>query len=224
VDFRLFASVLHRFKWIVALGFLLACAVAFLSFATVGPHGVKYRQNETWMSTARVLVTSAVQDPVQLAVTYAALATSDEVTKAAIAKHRIRGTLAADFGYTNRASTALPTVSVSATAATPATSATLANDSIPALKAAVARQQADAGVPASKQAQLQVLNRAVPAEALVATPRSKTPPVVAFVLVMAATLGLVLVLENLRPRVAVVSGEFVQARTSGEAPRIRQQA
>ena len=176
------------------------------------------------MSTARVLVTSPNQDTVQLAVTYAALATSDEVTKAAIRRHGITGTLAADFGYTNKASTALPTVSVSATAITPAKSALLANDSIPALSAVIAQQQTESGIPPEKQARLQWLNRAAPSEALVATPRSKTPPVIVFVLIMAATIGLVLLLESLRPRVRVVSGELRQARAPGEAARIHQQA
>lgn len=225
MDIQLFFSVLRRFKWVVLIGFVLACALAFLSFVKVGPHGLEYRQHEKWVSTTRVLVTSSSQDPVQLAVTYAALATSDAVTKAAIRTHGIRGTLAADFGYTNRASTALPTVSVSATAGTPASSAVLANDTIPALQAVIARQQRESGVPFDKQAQLQLLNRAVPAEALVATPRSKTPPVVVFVLVMAATFGLVFILENLRPRVRVVPGEFApQAGAAGESTRVRRQA
>ena len=176
------------------------------------------------MSTARVLVTSTNDDPVKLAVNYAALATSDEVTRAAISRDGVRGTLLGDSGYVNKFSLGLPTVAVSAITTSPAKSAVLANDGMTALKDFVARQEAESNLPDFKRSGFQLLNRALPAAAVVATPRSKTPPVVVFVLVMAATVGLVLILENLRPRVRVVSGELMQARASGETQPIRQQA
>jgi len=225
MDFRLFFDVVRRFKWIVLLGFALASALAFLSFVKVGPHGLEYREQETWMSTARVLVTSSSQDPTQLAMTYSALATSDDVVKAAIRKHRISGTLQADFGYVNRTSTALPTVSVAAMSTTPATSAVLANDGVRALQEFVAQQEAASGLPIAKRAQLQPLNVASAREAVVSAPRSKTPPVVVFILIMAATVGLIFVLENLRPHVRVVPAESAQHRAiSGEPRRVSQQA
>jgi capsular polysaccharide biosynthesis protein len=225
MDFRLFFAVLQRFKWIVLLGFILACSFAFLSFVRVGPHGIQYREQEQWMSTARVLVTSSSQDPTQLAMTYSALATSDDVVKAAVRKHKIAGLLQADFGYVNRTSTALPTVSLAAMSTTPARSATLANDAVRALQEFVANQQAESGLPVEKRARLQPLNVASPGEAVVSVPRSKTPPVVVFILMMAATIGLVFVLENLRPRVRMVPAESAQKRaSSADARRISQQA
>jgi capsular polysaccharide biosynthesis protein len=210
---------------IVGVGFVLACVLAFLSFVKVGPNGLTYRQQETWMSSARVLVQSQIADPVQLAQNYAALATSDEVAKAAVRKHGTLGTLQAEAGYINRTSTSLPTVSVSAISATPANSAVLANDSISALRAFIERQQTEAGIPPTKRDQLEILNRARPFAALVATPRSKTPPVIVFVLVVAATIGLAFLLENLRPRVrAVQPAELERRRASNEARRVRRQA
>ena len=223
MDFRLFLNVLRRFRLIVGIGFVLACALAFFSFVKIGSNGLEYRQQVKWMSTARVLVTSTNDNPVQLAITYAALATSDEVTNAAIHKHGIAGTLQADFGYINRTSIALPTVLVSAISATPANSAILANDGIVALERFVARQQAELGVPPAKRAELQQLNRALPSAAQVATPRSKTLPVVVFVLIMAATVGLAFMLENLRPRVRAVPAELGLRPASDEARRVSRQ-
>jgi hypothetical protein len=229
VDFRLVFSVARRFKWVLGPGFVLACLLASLTVVKIGPNGLAYRQAEKWVSTARVLVTSPNNDASQLAVTFSSLATGDQVTRKAIRRHGVHGLLQADFGYVNRTSTALPTVSLSAISASPEKAAILANDSVPALQAVIAQQQTEAGVPRAKQAQLQLLNRALASEALVATPRSKTPPVVVFILVMAATIGLVFILENLRPRVHVVPAEFGpaefgQSRATGEAASIRQQA
>ena len=102
------------------------------------------------------------QDPTALAQVYATLATSDQVTKAAILRHRIRGSLLADFGYINRTSTVLPTISVTAISATPERAATLANDAVDAL-AGVRRSAADRlGIPVEKQATLKTLNTAIP--------------------------------------------------------------
>jgi hypothetical protein len=103
---------------------------------------------------------------------------------------------------------------VSGIATTPAAAATLANDGIVALGQYVAQQQEDQGVPPAARATLQTLNNALPYQAQVFTPRSKTPPVVVFILVMAATIGLVFVLENLRPRVRPVPVEV--PRSGGE--------
>jgi hypothetical protein len=202
VDFRLFFSVLRRFKHIVAAGLLIAFALAFLTFFKVGLHGLGYREQQKWADTARVLVTTpnGGQDPTSLAQVYAALATSDEVTKAAIMRHRVPGVLVGDFGYVNRTSTALPTISVTAVSTNPRNAALLANDAVAALRVFVRRQQSQGGIPLARQAKLQTLNTAIPFRAQVYAPRSKTPPVIVFVLVLAATIGLVFLLENLRPR------------------------
>jgi capsular polysaccharide biosynthesis protein len=227
MDFRLFFNVIVRFKYLVAGGLVVACALAFLTVFKVTPHGLRYRQQEKWADTARVLVstsTTSDQDPASLAQVYATLATSDQVTKAAIRRHRIPGTLQADFGYVNRTSTALPTISVTGISSTPERAATLANDAIGALRVFVQRQQDETGISVENQATLEDLNTAIPFTALVFSPRSKTPPVIVFVLVLAATIGLAFLLENLRPRERKGSVEVEPPATSIDARRARDQA
>ncbi len=226
MDFRLFFSVIWRFKYLALVGLLLACTLAFLTVFKVSPQGLQYRQQETWGDTARVLVTTKTdgQDPTSLAQIYATLATSDQVTRAAILRHRIPGILQADFGYINRTSTVLPTVSVTAISASPRRAATLANDAVDALRLFVARQQADAGISPDQQATLKTLNTAIPYTALVVSPRSKTPPVIVFVLVMAATIGLAFLLENVRPRTRKLPLEAESTPSYFDARRARDQA
>ena len=66
-----------------------------------------------------------------------------------------RERLLADFGYVNRTSTVLPTVSVTAIATTPERAATLANDAIDALRVFVQRQQNHTGITVENQASLE---------------------------------------------------------------------
>lgn len=57
MDFKLYASVLWRFKLIVVLGLVVATGLAVLATVKVTKHGVIYRQQELWSSGARLLVT-----------------------------------------------------------------------------------------------------------------------------------------------------------------------
>jgi hypothetical protein len=57
MDFKLYAAVLWRFRIVVAAGFVVAVALAFLATVKVTPHGIEYRQTELWSSGARLLVT-----------------------------------------------------------------------------------------------------------------------------------------------------------------------
>jgi hypothetical protein len=57
VDFRLFAGVLWRYKYLVAIGFILAVILAVLSVASVGTEGIAYRKAVLWSSTTRIGVT-----------------------------------------------------------------------------------------------------------------------------------------------------------------------
>ena len=58
VDFRLYARVIWRFKWVVMLGLIVAVGLAGLSVVKVGKGGkIAYRQAELWASTARLGVT-----------------------------------------------------------------------------------------------------------------------------------------------------------------------
>src|SRR5712691_9663979 len=61
MDFPLYMRVLWRFKRMVIIGFLLACALAFLAYFRVSLAGgtpqLKPRGTETWASYARIFVT-----------------------------------------------------------------------------------------------------------------------------------------------------------------------
>jgi hypothetical protein len=61
MDLALYTRVLWRFRVLVILGFVLACALAFLSYARVsfagGSPKISYRQGEAWESTTRLLIT-----------------------------------------------------------------------------------------------------------------------------------------------------------------------
>jgi len=66
VDFGLYARVLWRFRLIVALGFLLALALAFLSMARISSSGISYRRSQLWSSNVRLLVTQRGAPEVRL--------------------------------------------------------------------------------------------------------------------------------------------------------------
>jgi hypothetical protein len=60
VDLQLYLRVLWRFRVLVGIGFLLACALAFLSMVRVDPsHSphLRYRQDQQWVSYATLFVT-----------------------------------------------------------------------------------------------------------------------------------------------------------------------
>ncbi len=61
MDLRLFSRVLWRFRFLVGGGLVLACALAFFSFASIsfagGSPKLTYRQPETWKATNLLSVT-----------------------------------------------------------------------------------------------------------------------------------------------------------------------
>jgi hypothetical protein len=57
MDLRLYVRVLWRFRVVVAVGFVVAVALAAFSTVKLGPNGLQYRQSELWASTVRLLVT-----------------------------------------------------------------------------------------------------------------------------------------------------------------------
>ncbi len=59
MDVRLHLSVLWRFKWLVATGFVLALLLAVLSVARIGTKGLSYRGSELWASHELLLVTQS---------------------------------------------------------------------------------------------------------------------------------------------------------------------
>lgn len=207
MDLRLFFRVLKRFWFVATVGFLLAAGLAFLSYFKVDRNGLHYRAQETWISTARVLIASDAKLPLgsdansaALAPLYASLVSSDPILSKAIRAHGIAGGVTGQAAFDNKSQAVLPIVYISAVSTTPTRAAVLANDAVTELDRFISAQQTATNTPETQRVHLQDLNSASPATATVATPRSKTRPILVLVLGLAATLGLVLILENLRPR------------------------
>lgn len=230
MDIRLFARVIRRFRVLVVIGLLLAASLAFLSYFKVDSHGhVSYRGEEIWQAQARLLViprtttSAAIPGPntVAEAQVFSAAVNSDSVTRLTLENLRSSGGqlgsggihppmgVVAEPAYNAQAQQSLPIIVVAATAGTQRDAALLANASANALSKYMVDQQRTTGVAPSQQVRTQWLNEALPQAAIVASPRSKTRPILVFVLVITAMLVLIMILENIRPRLREVSPEPV---------------
>lgn len=218
MDLRLVLRVLARFKFVAALGLILSVGLAFISFVKVGPNGLTYRAQQTWSSTARVFITSGDRTPVasgsrgaSVALVWASLTSSDALQQLAYRKHGIVGLVTATPAFDKNTQATLPILNISGIASSPTRATVLANDGAAVLNDYVTKQQAEAGTPPERRYSLKVLNAASPVRAVVAAPRSKTRPIMVLVLGLAATLALVLILENLKPRLREVRADAERA-------------
>jgi hypothetical protein len=249
VDLALYSRVLWRFRVIVLAGFILACILAFFSYARVsftgGSPTISYRQGETWQSKTRLLITqpgfqigklslgSAAQTfstpgsgpPVaspqwlaSLAESYVQIGNSDAVQARLAREHQVRGTMTVtpESAGPSTASGLLPVLDVNGLGPSPTDASQASQRGAKVLIAYVKQQQRLNGVARNNRVQLQVINRAEAPQILLK--RKKTLPIVIFIAVMTAALGLAFILENLRPRVRAVPEE------AGEEPRLRKQA
>jgi hypothetical protein len=107
--------------------------------------------------------------------------------------------------------TVLPMVALSAEATSPARTAALLNSRIAAFRGYIERQQTKADVNDRKRVVVQVLRNGDPATAIVISGKKKTLPIVVFLAVMIAVIGLAFMLENMRPRVRQVEVERTEA-------------
>jgi hypothetical protein len=225
MDFRLYASVLWRFRLLVAAGFLLAVSLATLAMVRVGPDGIRYRQTEFWSSTTRLGVTQhgfpegrlfagsltdgastgiPVTDPNRfntLAVLYAELATSDPVRRQMLKAGPARGKVIATPVVVGENRVMLPFIDIVAIAPSPAGAVALAQRNADALITYLRGMQVANDVPAQDRVVVEQLVR--PKAPKVYQPRSKTMPIVVFLATMLVTIGLAFLLENLRPRLRV---------------------
>jgi hypothetical protein len=175
---------------------------------------LSYRTKQVWAATTRVLVsvdpkaklTSDERDLAEtrlpgLATLYASFVTGDDVQSILAQGGPLRGVISATTipgGPGN--SQVLPIIAITAEAHRLRDALRLADRSASALSTWVDRQQRASDPDA--HVQLSVLNRAGSTPDLLGLvrPRSKTLPIVVFLVVMFATIGLAFVLENLRPR------------------------
>lgn len=231
MDLQLVARVVWRFRLLVAMGLLLAVTLAALSVLRVGPDGVAYRESELYASSSRLLVTQrgfpwgrAVPEQtgataeeqarqlgvqfanpdrfISLAVLYAQLATSDAIRDVMLKTGPIVGEiLASPVVAQNNVS--LPLIDIVGVAPDPIGAIKLGERATQALSAYLERQQNANHVPRENRIVVQVLSRPQPPQLFQG--RSFTLSIVVFLTTLIATIGLAFVLENVRPRVHVVS-------------------
>jgi hypothetical protein len=244
MDLQLYFRVLWRFKLLVLIGLVLALGLALMSIARVSSHGLVYRQSQLWSSTARLGVTQngfpwgrlfaqetgangtpmpveepnkegiPIADPnrfTDLAIFYAEIATSDPVRHLMRQSGPIRGKIVAtpvvvQSNYT------LPLIDLTAIATSPRGAMNLAQRAASSLDTYLRAQQSANNVPSTDRVVLQEVLK--PRKAEIFKPRSKTMPLVIFFAVMFATIGLVFLLENLRPKARL--GEPRPAQSESE--------
>ena len=229
----------------LALGLLLALlSYTRVSFAG-GKPSISYRQAETWKSNTELFLTqggfpwgrtvlpintqetptgtqilpSNFADPSrfrELAQYYALFANSDEVQRliGSRTKNSV-GKVSAQPAYDPISHFPLSFVQIQGLGPTAKDASTLANEAAGAFKDYLTRKQADAGIQPAQRVQVQINNRASAASLLAG--RKKTTPVVIFLTIMLAAIGLAFILENLRPRVQLVGrGSGDQMDTADE--------
>jgi hypothetical protein len=225
VNLRLYLRVLRRFWFVVLVGFVLACVLAFATLAKVNfSHGVKlsYRQHPTWQSTTQLFVTqqgfpwgrlvlpsgstttksssgtSQFADPnrlVGLAVLYAQLINSDPIQRQ-IARIVPQGDALSALAVRDPGTgTPLPLVAVIAVGHTATEAARVSRAGANVFRSYIAGQERSAGIPVNQRVELQVIST----KASLVSGRKKTMAILAFLATMIATIGLTLALENLRP-------------------------
>jgi hypothetical protein len=246
MDLRIFANVLWRFRWIVVLGTALAVGLAFLSFVRVDVDGeslLSYRESEQWESQSTVFVTSRgfpwgsvsatpegettsngtpPVDPgrlTTLAAIYMKLAQSDAVLRRiASSEEDVAGSVQTYPVFADSGGPQLPLITLSAVAASPEAARDLGRRYLGAFLAFLREKQVEGGIAPQDRVQFQVLRQ--PQEATLLAGRRKTRPILIFLGIMSATIGLAVLLENLRPRVRPLGREELGLRADDAvAPR-----
>jgi hypothetical protein len=141
----------------------------------------------------------------ELAIFYAQLANSDAVRAIAASRRLPRGSFFARpaVNPNSLGGGALPIIAISGVAATPKAAIKLSTRGSEAFKKYLSSRQRAASIPDSQRVEVQTINRAGTVQIL--SGRSKTPPIVVFIAVMMAALGITFILENVRPRVRLVA-------------------
>jgi hypothetical protein len=247
VDFQLYARVLWRFKLLFMLGLILAIALATFSFVRISSDGFTYRQAELWSSSTRLLITQQgfplgrllAQDPSldpqvaaarlgipladpnrlnNLTILYAEIATSDTVLRRMRRDGPIPGSILANPVIVQDGRYSVPLIDITAIAPAPLEAMKLATRGATAFRTYITDQQKANKVPDRDRVVIELVTR--PRQAEIYQPRSKTMPLVIFLAVMFATVGLAFLLENLRPRArpgepaAVAVDDSAQRRTA----------
>jgi capsular polysaccharide biosynthesis protein len=218
IDFRLYIDVLRRHRLLVLSGFVVALALALLSYVRVSPDGLTYRNPEIWSNEATLILSAPshpelrselppTADPnrfTNLVEQYAEFATSDAVMSSLRKQHLVSrkseksgaATITATpvASLINGAITPLLKITGMATSPLAATRLTIrATDTF----IDVARtDQIQAKVPESQRVELRIVKRAeVPK---LVGPRSKTTFIIILLAGLTLTVGAAFLRENLQ--------------------------
>jgi len=197
-----------------------------------GKPSISYRQSETWHSTTLLgltqggfpwgraiipfntqhtatgtqVVPSNFADPSRFAALsgyYSRLANSDAVQASAARRKHVPGNWTAQPIVDPKYNYSQPFIQFDGYAPDPRAAVTLANLGAAAFREYMVRQQNAAGIPQAQRVALYTVNKA--RGAVLFAGRRKTTPVVLFLTIMLAAIGLAFILENLRPRVRLVA-------------------
>lgn len=166
----------------------------------------------TPQTEAKLLGTTQFADPTRfpsLAVLYAYLAMSDPVKRILLQSGPVDGTIVAapvvstQSGY----GTTLPLVAIDATGTTPVGAQALVIRATQAFRSFLETLQARNRIPAQNRVLLTVLTKAD--QPRLVKGRSKTLPLIVFITVITAVMGLAFLLENVRPRVRPLPADEV---------------
>lgn len=213
MDLRLFGQVIWRFRVIFVVGVLAAFLLAALSMVRVQlDKGLKlsYRQSQVYQSDVLLSVDSRRGDfgagsaPVidpggwlsQLAVIYAQHAQDDDVQRQIPAGGFERVVTAAPV-MDARGRNALPFITVSGASTSARDAVRTAHSGAEVLIGYIGRVLA-AGTAPDRRAVVRISKDA--GAPVVIQPRKKTVPIFIFLVFLIATIGLIMVLENMRPK------------------------
>jgi preprotein translocase subunit Sec61beta len=218
MDIALYVRVLRRHRRVVGAGFVFAILVTALAVVRVDPASgtISRRGQEQWVSYSRVFVTqpgfpygelrTRGKDPATLAanaVFYSNLAMTDAVLKSAFGAAGPGGQVeAAPVLASSFSNDALPIISIAGIGPSAGAAERIARLETQGLISYVESQQADAKISPNNRVVLQVINR--PHAAVLRQARSTTVPVVVFLTLMMAVIGVAFLLENVRPAIRAV--------------------
>jgi hypothetical protein len=213
VDLSLHGRILRRYWQLVFGGIVLAVGLSVLSVARPALDGPKptltYRTSEVWQSRATLLLTQpgfpegrlvTSADPGRfflLVDLYAQLAKSDNVRRILANQGPVKGNIDAIplRPVVNAPSSVIQMI---ATGPSPESAQNLTKRATDAFITYVGQRQRAAKIPTDNRVTLSVVRRAEPAALI--EPRKRTLPVMIFLAVVSATVGLIYVLERLRLR------------------------
>jgi hypothetical protein len=221
MDLRTHMTVIWRWRAIVGLGLVVAAALAFFSVARVSfAHGATYRQGETWQASEALLV----NQPGGLYVTATLAPTSNPVwlvsltslyaqiaNSAAIRTRVFPGgqatTATGDYVASQvlgQSGEPLAVLTFDGTGDSPRQAVTNAHRASVQFRSYVTAQAKSQSVSPKRSVVLDVLAMASTRNTKVVKGRKLTVPILVFLAVLIAALGLAYVLENLVPRKKVV--------------------